>query len=405
MFINISQIKTKKGVKNGLKYQTKNGRGKVLSGSPEMVKEWSVNSNSESVKAFSILISFRESQAELEEKLKKQGYTLDELIEDIENLLFAGYQREEIAYSMIAHSDTNHYHIHTYLTNNYAGTGKTIRFFFHENDLTAIKEFISLKYDLDLRTTPKAGRTRKVGSSHWKGEAKKKEEEKDIIHEAIMKNVIDGTIADNQQVRERMELYTELSDGTIKEVEVLKTPNGAIEEIDKNVKVFGNNVLIKLYKNSISIIKRDGLQFTLRGGIYRNDWTAQKNVLKVKEVLDNVIKYLERKMKETQRYDKDRQKRKAQQPKYQEEIMGKNLLTFLKQLRQQNQNQQQKQQPQKQPQNQQPQKQPQPQKQNQPSINNQQNLQDNQPEKITSRNKPETSRITYRKDIIAQDRE
>jgi hypothetical protein len=386
MFINIEHIRTKKGVKNGLKYQTKNGRGKVLSGSPEMVKNWAATSNSESVKAFSILISFRESQAELEEKLKRQGYTLDDLIEDIENLIFAGYQREELAYSMIAHSDTNHYHIHTYLTNNYAGTGKTIRFFFHENDLTAIKEFISLKYDLDLRTTPKAGRTRKVGSSHWKGEAKKKEEEKDIIHEAIMKNVLQGNITDNQQVRERMEFYTALSDGTIKEVEIKKLKDGSLEEIDKDIRVYGDNVLIKLYPNSISITKKDGIQFTLRGGIYKKNWTAQKNVLKVKEVLDNVIKYLERKMKETQRYNKDRQKRQAEQPEYKTEIMGKNLLTFLKQLRQQTQNQQQKQ-----PQQKQPQKQPQPQKQNQ------QQKQAQQPQKQPTRDN-QTAREDYQQE-------
>jgi single-stranded DNA-binding protein len=275
---------------------------------------------------------------------------------------------------MIAHSDTDHYHIHTYLSNNYAGTGKTIRFWFNENDLTAIKEFISLKYDLDLRTTPKAGRTRKVGSSHWKGEAKKKEEAKDEIHEVIMEDVLQGKIKDNQEVREKMELYTALSEGTIKEVEVKKTPEGIIE-IDKSIRTYGDKVFVKLYKNSISIIKRDGLHFTLRGGIYRNDWTAQKNVLKVKEVLDNVIKYLERKMKETQRYDKDRQKRKAQQPEYKTEILGKDILTFLKKIKQNQQTQ--NQQNQKQPQQKQPQhqKQPQPQKQNQPTRD-QQNLQE-----------------------------
>jgi flagellar biosynthesis GTPase FlhF len=175
-----------------------------------------------------------------------------------------------------------------------------------------------------------------------------------------MKDVIDGYIKDNEQVRRTLKAAVKLEGGTVKE-----------------------------YRKAIDIVM-DGFKFSLRGGIYKEDWTVNQNI-SVKEVLDNLIRYLDRRLTETsQRYNKDRQKRQAQQPKYQEEIMGKNLLTFLKQLRQQNQNQQQNQQPQKQtqPQKQQTNNQPQHQKQltnqkltnqNQPSINNQQNLQDNQP--------------------------
>jgi hypothetical protein len=353
MFINIAQIKTKKGVKNGLRYQMKNGRGEILTGSPEMVQNWAATSNSESVKAFSILITFKESKAELEAKLKKQGYALEELFEDIERLIFAGYQREELSYTMIAHADTDHYHIHTYLSNNYAGTGKTIRFWFNENDLTAIKQFISLKYDLDINPTPKAGRTRKVGSSHWKGEAKKREEIKDSIHETIMEDVIDGKITNNSQVRERLKLITELTGVSLKE-----------------------------YKNAISIVKSDGYKITLKNGIYRENWMAAQNI-KVKEVLDGLIGYLERRLKETERYKKDRQKRKSEQPEYKTEILGESFLTFLKKIKQ-NQNQQQKQPQQKQPQNQsQPQTQQlqkQPANQKQPAIDNQTAREDYQQE-------------------------
>lgn len=368
MFLDVAIIKTKKGVKNGLAYQMKNGRGQILYGFPETVKHWAVNSNSENTKAYSILVSFKESKTELEEKLKQQGYTLDELLMDIEDLIFAGYSREELAYTMIAHNDTDNFHIHIYLANNYAATGKTLKLWFNKTDFATIKQFIDLKYGLTSEpSTTKAGRIRKAGSLHWTGDAKKREEMKDNIHEAIMGDVIDGKITNNSQVRGKMELYTSLSDGTIKEVEVIKTPNGTIEEIDNNVKVFGNDILVKLYKNSISIIKEDGFKFSLKGGIYRENWTAQKN-LKVKELLDDLIRYLDRRLTETsQRYNKDRQKRQAEQPEYREEIMGKNLLTFLKQLRQQNQNQPQKQQPTYQ-------NQTQPQKQNQPTS--QQNLQE-----------------------------
>ncbi|MGC8868789.1 MAG: relaxase/mobilization nuclease domain-containing protein [Sulfurihydrogenibium sp.] len=336
MFLDVAIIKTKKGVKNGLAYQMKNGRGQILYGFPETVKEWSANSNSENTKAYSILISFKESKEELEEKLKNQGYTLDELLMDIEELVFAGYSREELAYSMIAHDDTDNFHIHIYTANNYAATGKTLKLWFNKTDFTAIKQFIDLKYGLDGEpSTTKAGRIREAGSLKWKGKAKKREEMKDSIHEAIMEDVFDGKITNNSQVREKVKLITELEGGTVKE-----------------------------YGKAISVVM-DGFRFSLRGGVYKKDWTAQSNIA-VKELLDDLIRYLERRLKETERYNKDRQKRKAEQPKYREEILGKNLLNFLKQLKQNQQQQQNQNQ-----QNQQHQK-PQPANQNQPARDNQQ---------------------------------
>jgi hypothetical protein len=383
MLLNIELVKTKKGVMNGLAYQMRNGRGEILTGFPSMVKLWATTSNNERAKAYSVLISFRENRKELEEKLADRGYTLEELIEDVEKLLFVGYSKEELAYSMIAHSDTKHFHIHTYVSNNFAGTGKSLKFWFHERDLAAIREYIDLKYGLDMQTSTKAGRTRKAGSYYWKGEAKEKEEEKDKIHEIIMEDVLQGKIKDNQEVREKMELYTALSEGTIKEVKITKLKDGTIREIDKSVKAYGDKVLVKLYKNSISIIKKDGFKFSLKGGIYRENWTAKKNTVEMEqELLDNLIRYLERRLKETeQRYKKDRQKK---QTGYQEEIMGEKLLRYLQKVKaqrqqQQNQNQPQKQQPQKQPANQkqQPtyQKQTQPQKQNQTTSQPQQKQQ------------------------------
>jgi hypothetical protein len=332
MFLDVAVVKTKKGVINGLAYQMKNGRGKVLYGFPETVKHWAVNSNSESTKAYSILVSFKETKKELEEKLSKQGYTLDELLMDIEELVFAGYSREEIAYSVVAHDDTDNFHLHIYASNNYAATGKTLKLWFNKTDFSTIKQFIDLKYGLDGEpSTTKAGRIRKAGSLKWKGEAKEREEMKDSIHEIIMKDVLNGEITDNIQVRRTLKAAVKLEGGTVKE-----------------------------YRKAIDILMDGQYKFSLRGGIYKEDWTVNQNI-SVKEVLDNLIRYLDRRIKETsQRYDKDRQKRKAEQPKYREEIMGKNLLSFLKQLKQ---NQQQNQQNQ----NQQPQKQTQPQKQNQPA--------------------------------------
>jgi hypothetical protein len=303
MFINIEKIRTKEGVKNGLKYQMKNGRGEILYCFPEFVKYWAETSNSESAKAFSILISFKESREELENKLSEKGYVLEELLEDIETLIFAGYSREELAYTMIAHNDTDNFHIHIYLANNYAATGKTLRFWFNKTDLATIKQYISLKYNLDITPgTTKAGRTRKAGSLKWKGEdAKKREEMKDSIHEIIMKKVLNGEIIDNKQVREQVKLIAELEGGTVEE-----------------------------YKNAIVIIKKDGYKITLKGGIYREGWTA-KNIVEEQQLSDNLIRYLERRLKETeQRYNKDRQKRKAEQPEYVEEILGENLLDSLK---------------------------------------------------------------------------
>jgi hypothetical protein len=360
MFINIELVKTKKGVKNGLKYQTKNGRGEILFGSPEMVKHWATTSNNERAKAYSILISFKENKAELERKLAGRGYTLEDLTEDIEKLLFAGYSKEELAYSMIAHSDTKHFHIHTYVSNNFAGTGKSLKFWFHERDLAAIREYISLKYGLDIQTSTKAGRTRKVGSSHWKGEAKKREEIKDSIHEIIMGDVIDGYIKDNSQVRERLKLITELSGVSLKE-----------------------------YKNAISIVKKDGYKITLKNGIYRENWTAQKNILEMEQqLLDNLIRYLERRISETnQKYKKEREKKQG----YQEEILGERFLNTLKKKKAQRQQNQQTQNQQNQ--NQQPQKQPQSQKQ--PANQNQKQTQQpqNQQKQPTRDNQQEQDYI------------
>jgi ribosomal protein S8 len=148
MFLDVAIIRTKKGVKNGLRYQTKNGRGEILTGSPEVVRLWAETSNSESTKAYGILVSFKETKKELEEKLKQQGYILEELLEDIENLVFAGYSREEIAYSVVAHDDTDNFHLHIYAANNYAATGKAIKLWFNKTDFSTIKQFIDLKYGL-----------------------------------------------------------------------------------------------------------------------------------------------------------------------------------------------------------------------------------------------------------------
>jgi hypothetical protein len=316
MLLNIELVKTKKGVMNGLAYQMRNGRGEILTGFPSMVKLWATTSNNERAKAYSVLISFRENRKELEEKLADRGYTLEELIEDIEKLVFAGYSREELAYTMIAHSDTSHFHIHTYVSNNFAGTGKTLKLWYHENDLSAIRQYISLKYGLDTNLSPKAGRTRKVGSLKWKGEdAKKREEAKDEIHEIIMEDVLQGKIKDNQQVREKVKLITELAGGTVKE-----------------------------YGNAISIVMDGQYKFSLRNGIYRKNWTAQKNIVEIEQqLLDNLIRYLERRLKETnQKYKKDRQKK---QTGYQEEIMGEKLLRYLQKVKAQRQQQQNQNQP------------------------------------------------------------
>jgi hypothetical protein len=141
MLINIDKVKTIQGVKGGLEYQLRDKenpeeiRGKLLDGNPSMVLAWSKTSNSQQVKAFSVLISFAEDEKTLLKKLKEKGYTLEDLVEDIKKILFAGYKEEEIAYSIIAHNDTDNFHFHIYVANNFAGTGKTLKFWFSKKDL------------------------------------------------------------------------------------------------------------------------------------------------------------------------------------------------------------------------------------------------------------------------------
>ncbi len=137
MIINVGDaIKSTAGLKAGLRYQLRLEPGGkkepssdpskvlVLEGDMDRMVELS-KTLSTSQKAIPILISFAESREELEEKLRRQGKDIADLYAEIRGLLFAGYNTDEVICSAIAHSDTQHFHIHMYVLNSFAGEDKT----------------------------------------------------------------------------------------------------------------------------------------------------------------------------------------------------------------------------------------------------------------------------------------
>jgi 5S rRNA maturation endonuclease (ribonuclease M5) len=213
MIIHIDRIKTIQGVVKGLNYQTEDkenpnlSRGEIFRGNPLEVIAWSKSSNSEKVKAFSVLVSFEESKEELKEKLKSVGKTIDDLISEIEKFLFAGYKPEEVAYTIIAHDDTDNFHFHIYVANNFASTGKTLKFWFTPQDLKTFRKYIDLKYgltspDLDRKETL----VRKIGSKNWKSEKHlEREVLREEIHELVLTGINAGLVKDRQSLVEFLE--------------------------------------------------------------------------------------------------------------------------------------------------------------------------------------------------------
>jgi len=164
MIVNISIVKSLAGVKLGLAYQLRQGveftetdmkEVEIIDGDPDLVIYAAEQSLKPEKKALSFLISFDESRRELEKKLAKRGYTIDDLWEDVKNFLFAGYGDGEIVYSAVAHSDTDNFHIHCYVANSFGMTGKPLDLFYKPEDLRLLSEYISQKYGVENPFSPR----------------------------------------------------------------------------------------------------------------------------------------------------------------------------------------------------------------------------------------------------------
>jgi len=251
MIVHIDRVKTVQGVIKGLKYQEKdkenpnNPRGEIFRGNPLEVIAWSKNSNSESVKAFSVLVSFEEDRKTLEKKLNRQGRTIDDLVSDIEKFLFAGYKPEEVAYTVIAHDDTDNFHFHIYVANNFAGTGNTLKFWFTPKQLEDFRKYIDLKYGL---TSPdfekKETISRKVLSKKWKSlKHIDREVLREEIHELVLTGIQTGLVKDRKTLIKFLE--------------------------DQGLKVRRKG------KNYISV-EIEGIKIRLKGGIYDENFRVEK---------------------------------------------------------------------------------------------------------------------------------
>jgi len=285
MIIHIDKVKTPQGVKKGLEYQLKDKenpnevRGKLWRGNPLEVIAWSKASNSEKVKAFSVLISFSEDRQELEKKLKERGKELDDLIHDIEKFLFAGYKKEEVAYTIISHDDTDNFHFHIYVANNFASTGKTLKFWFTPKQLEDFRKYIDLKYGLNSPDLESKGTiSRKIGSKKWQS-LKHKEREilREEIHELVLTGINTGLVRDRQSLIKFLE--------------------------NQGLKVRRKG------KNYISV-EIEGIKIRLKGGIYdenfrieeiltRTEERIRKDTLgEYREIQKRIREYYERKNRE-----------------------------------------------------------------------------------------------------------
>lgn len=161
------------------------------------------------VKSYDFLISFAESKQELEKKLKKYNLTIEDLNNEINELLYAGYSQEEIAYLDVGHADTEHYHIHKTLLNKNLLTNTSIYLPKTKSEIEyyrLIEEYISKKYGLDfnirLRGKGRAGLEKVKYIMEQEGRLKNKDRDKvkDLITELISNEILKGNIETREDI-------------------------------------------------------------------------------------------------------------------------------------------------------------------------------------------------------------
>ena len=251
MIINIGDaIKSTNGLRAGLRYQLRLDPPKgqkepsdpekvlILEGDPDRMIEMS-KTLSTSQKAIPILISFAEDKEELERKLAERGMTIADLYQNIRKLLFMGYEDDEIVCSAIAHSDTEHFHIHMYVLNSFAGTDKTLKLHFGKGAqyLRAIEDFVNCGLGLEPpKRNLAVSYTRKEELLRRLGKSEKYTALKEELNALITELIATGQLRDAQDIRNFVE-----------------------KELGGKVRRHGKNYMT---------IELGGHRIRLRGGIY-----------------------------------------------------------------------------------------------------------------------------------------
>ncbi len=253
MLINFQTYKS--DIRKRLGYLTRDGKGhddeereKVdIFGNKEQFELIS-KLNTNKVKAFNFLVSFKEDKEELQRKLSRHGKTIEDLYEEVISLLTAGYSREELNIFTVAHYDTDNYHFHitidsrNQLTNTQLYFERSRRFIDY---IQAVREYISLKYGLDLGekrliSTGKIGAEKIKQLLEQRGEYREKN--RDEIKDEIT-NILSYEIA-NGKINSREELISYL------------------EGIGLQINRIGKDYITIVYGNE---------KIRLKGGIYSDE--------------------------------------------------------------------------------------------------------------------------------------
>jgi len=192
----------------------------ILDGNPELF-ERIASSNPYKVKTYNFLISFAESREELEEKLKRQGKTIEELYQEILSYLLPPeyYTREGLNILAVGHSDTDNFHIHLTVENYDHLNQKSLYIPNNRTEVEyyrALEKYIKAKYSLSfgtprVRNLGRAGleKVKKILEERGTYKNKTRDEVKKEITNYLMELVLSGEI----ESRDELISYLQAIDG------------------------------------------------------------------------------------------------------------------------------------------------------------------------------------------------
>ena len=130
----------------------------ILDGDPSLFVRLA-EKNPYKTKTYNYLISFAETKEELQEKLKSQGKTIEDLYHEIISLLFPPeyYPREALNILAVGHADTDNYHIHLTVENFDHQNQKSLYIPKNKTEIKfyrALEKLINVRYNLKFQPRP-----------------------------------------------------------------------------------------------------------------------------------------------------------------------------------------------------------------------------------------------------------